>query len=186
MSRPGARPPDRLVVGRVLRPHGVRGEVVVQVLSDAPDRFAPGAELAAGDPDEAASLQHLTVRAARLHQGRLLLRFAEVRDRDAAAALRGALLSIPREAARPLEPGEYWPHQLTGLAVVDQAGLQRGVVEEVVPGPAHDFLAVRTGTGEQRLVPAVAALVDVQLEAGRVVVTDLPGLLDEAEEEGER
>jgi 16S rRNA processing protein RimM len=171
-------PPARLVVGRVLRPHGVRGELTVEVLSDAPDRFSPGAELAAGDPDGPGPLRPVTVTAARLHLGRLLLRLEGVEDRDAAGGLRGAWLSIPAEAARPLADDEYWPHQLVGLAVVDRQGRERGRVADVLPGAAHDLLAVALPAGGSALVPAVAALVTVELEAGRVLVDDLPGLLD--------
>jgi 16S rRNA processing protein RimM len=171
-------PPARLVVGRVLRPHGVRGELAVEVLSDAPDRFSPGAELAAGDPDGPGPLRPVTVTAARLHLGRLLLRLEGVEDRDAAGGLRGALLSIPAEDARPLADDEYWPHQLVGLAVVDRQGRERGRVADVLPGAAHDLLAVALPAGGSVLVPAVAALVTVELEAGRVLVDDLPGLLD--------
>ena len=170
-------PPERLVVGRVLRPHGVRGELSVQVLSDAPDRFAPGAELGLGDPDGTGPLRPVVVRAARLHQGRLLVSLEGVEDRDAAERLRGAWLSIPAAAARPLEAGEFWPHQLVGLNVVDRQGRQRGRVADVVPGPAHDLLAVELPGGASALVPAVAALVTVELEAGRVLVDAVPGLL---------
>ena len=170
--------PARLVVGRVLRPHGIRGELAVEVLSDAPDRFSPGAELGAGDPDGQGPLRPVTVTAARLHLGRLLARLEGVEDRDAAAELRGALLSIPMEAARPLAPDEFWPHQLVGLAVVDREGRQRGRVADVLPGTAHDLLAVALPSGERALVPAVAALVTVELEAGRVLVDAVPGLLD--------
>jgi 16S rRNA processing protein RimM len=171
--------PARLVVGRVLRPHGVRGEMTVEVLSDADERFSPGAKLAAGDPDDPASLHDLEVESARLHQGRMLLRLAGISDRDAVEPLRGQLLSIPLEDARELGPDEYWPHQLTGLRVVDSHGRERGVVADVLPGAAHDLLEVRRSDGETVLVPVVAALVTVQLEAGRVVVQALPGLLAE-------
>jgi 16S rRNA processing protein RimM len=171
--------PARMVVGRVLRPHGVRGELVVEVLSDAPERFTPGAALGAGDPDSGVPLRPLEVSSARLHQGRMLLRFAGVEERDAAEALRGSLLSIPLEAARELAPDEYWRHQLVGLAVVDAEGKDRGVVSEVLPGAAHDLLQVRRPDGVTVLVPAVAALVEVQLGAGRLVVQAIPGLLDD-------
>lgn len=170
--------PARLVVGRVLRPHGVRGEVVVEVLSDAPGRFAAGAAVAAGDPDAPATLRPLTVAAVRAHQGRLLVRFAGIDDRDAAETLRASLLSIPLAAARPLGPDEYWPHQLIGLAVVDHHGRPRGTVAAVLPGAAHDLLQVRRPDGGEALVPAVAALVRVDLAAGRVEVDAIPGLLD--------
>jgi len=191
--------PDRLIVGRVLRPHGVRGELSVEVLSDAPERFAPGAELGVGDPDGPEPPETAVVRAARLHLGRLLLSLEGVSDRDAADRLRGAWLSIPVAAARPLDPGEFWPHQLVGLAVVDRQGRPRGRVADVVPGAAHDLLAVEItpeGSGEPQggapddqvriaLVPAVAALVTVELEAGRVLVDAVPGLLGPPEGSGE-
>jgi 16S rRNA processing protein RimM len=174
-------PPGRLVVGRVLRPHGVRGELSVEVLSDAPERFSPGAELAAGDPEGPEPPSPVTVSSARLHQGRLLLGLVGVTDRDAADRLRGAWLSIPVELARPLGPDEFWPHQLVGLAVVDRQGRRRGRVADVLPGAAHDLLSVELPGGASALVPAVAALVAVDLDAGRVLVEAVPGLLDPPE-----
>jgi 16S rRNA processing protein RimM len=177
---PAAAVPARLVVGRVVRPHGVRGEVVVQPLTDAPDRFTAGAELALGDPEQAEPLRRLVVAAARDDRGWLLVSFDGVADRDAAEPLRGGLLSIPREAARPLAPDEFWSHQLVGLAVFDREGTRRGVVDDVLPGTAHDLLSVRLDAGASVLVPAVAALVTVELDAGRLVVDAVPGLLDPA------
>jgi 16S rRNA processing protein RimM len=170
--------PARMVVGRVIRPHGLRGELIVEILSDAPERFVPGAELAAGDPESSQPLRQLQVAAARLHQGRMLLAFEGVGDRDAADPLRGSLLSIPAAAARELAPDEFWRHQLIGLEVFDQQGEHRGVVSDVLPGAAHDLLEVHRPHEGTALVPAVAALVEVQLDAGRLVVQAMPGLLD--------
>ena len=169
--------PDRLVVGRVLRPHGIKGELSVEVLSDAPERFAPGVELGVGDPDGPEPLRTAVVAASRRHLGRLLLSLEGVEDRDAADRYRGAWLSIPVTEARPLEPDEFWPHQLVGLAVVDHQGRERGRVADVLPGAAHDLLSVELPDGASVLVPAVAALVTVELDAGRVVVEAVPGLL---------
>jgi len=169
--------PERLIVARVVRPHGLRGEVLVEVLTDAPERFTPGLELALGDPDGPDPLRPLTVSGLRWHSGKLLLRFAGHHDRDAVEGLRG-LLTVPFEAARELGPDEYWPHQLVGLTVVDPAGERVGAVAEVVPGTAHDLLSVRRDDGPTVLVPAVAALVTIDLDAGRVTVADLPGLLE--------
>jgi 16S rRNA processing protein RimM len=175
-----AAPPARLVVGRIVKPHGVGGEVVVDVMSDAPGRFEPGIELATGDPEaeEAAPPRQLVIAASRRHQGRLLIGFEGLDDRDDAEALRGELLTIPFSSARQLGPDEFWPHQLTGLAVVDHTGAAVGSVTDVLPGAAHDLLQVGLDTGGEVLVPAVAALVTVELAAGRVVVADLPGLLE--------
>jgi 16S rRNA processing protein RimM len=169
----------------VLRPHGVRGELSVEVLSDAPERFAPGAELGVGDPDGPDPLEPAVIRAARQHLGRLLLLLEGVTDRDAADRFRGAWLSIPAAEARPLDQGEFWAHQLVGLAVVDHQGRKRGRVADVVPGSAHDLLSVELPGGATALVPAVAALVTVELEEGRVLVDAVPGLLGPAEGSGE-
>ena len=174
--------PERLVVGRVVRPHGIRGELSVEVLSDAPERFAPGAEFGVGDPDGPDPLEPAVIRSARQHLGRLLLTLEGVTDRDAADRFRGAWLSIPSAEARSLNQGEFWAHQLVGLAVVDHQGRERGRVADVVPGSAHDLLSVELPGGATALVPAVAALVTVELEEGRVLVDAVPGLLPEEEE----
>jgi 16S rRNA processing protein RimM len=185
MSEPSPAAPEWLVVGRVIRPHGLHGEVLVEVLSDAPDRFAPGAQVAvaeSGQPDAdpaagAGPRRQLTVAAVRLAQGRQLVRFDGYEDRTAAEALRGAVLSIPFTAARQLGEGEYWPHQLVGLDVVDSEGTRHGTVTDVVPGAAHDLLDVALEAGGSVLVPTVAALVTVELDAHRVVVAPVGGLL---------
>jgi 16S rRNA processing protein RimM len=181
-ARPEQAPPgtpERIVVGRVIRPHGLRGEVAVEVLSDAPDRFDPGVHLAAHTPERPERLRPLTVASSRRQQGRLLVRFDGLDSRDAVEDLRGHLLTIPSEDARPLQEGEYWPWQLTGLDVADATGTVRGTVEEVVPGAAHDLLGVRLAGGGTALVPCVAAVLTVDLDARKVTVTGVEGLLDE-------
>lgn len=178
MPEPSPAAPEWLVVGRVVRPHGLAGEVLVEVLSDAPDRFARGAQVTIGDVD-ANPRRTLTIAAIRLAQGRHLVRFDGFDDRTAAETLRGGLLSIPFAAARQLGDDEYWPHQLVGLAVVDSEGARRGVVTDVVPGAAHDLLAVALDAGGSALVPTVAALVTIEVDAQRVVVAPVGGLLDQ-------
>jgi 16S rRNA processing protein RimM len=169
--------PERLIVARIARPHGLQGELTVEILTDAPERFTPGLELALGDPDGPGPLRTLVVTSVRRSSGRLLLRFAGYDDRDSVETLRG-LLSVPFEAARELGPDEYWPHQLVGLAVVDAGGERVGAVAEVIPGAAQDLLSVKRDDGPTVLIPAVAALITVELDAGRIVVADLPGLLE--------
>lgn len=158
---------DRLVVGRVAKAHGIRGEVVVEALTDHPQRFAVGATLEG--PDGV-----LTVRASRPHQDRLLVAFAEIPDRNAAELLRGAVLTIAAEDAAPLPEGRWYPHQLEGLEVRDASGRILGRFAAVVASPAHDLWSVRTPGGKDVLVPAVAPiLVDVDLDA-RTIVLDPP------------
>ena len=169
-----------VVVGRIGKPHGIRGEVTLDLRSDEPDRrFAVGARLRAEAPrGVAAAPRTLTVATTRWHQQTLLVRFEELADRTAAEAARGLVLHATVDGdERPEDPEEFYDHQLVGLAVHDLDGTHLGVVASVTHG-AQDLLVVRTPEGREGLVPFVAALVpEVDLDAGRVVVADRPGLV---------
>jgi 16S rRNA processing protein RimM len=170
-----------VVVGRIGKPHGIRGEVTLDVRTDEPERrFARGTVLRAQAPAGADRRPStLTVARARWHQSTLLVTFEEVPDRNAAEAIRGTVLHAtiaPDEV--PEDPEEYYDHQLVGLAVVDLDGTALGEVKSVVHGAAQDLLSVRTADDRDALVPFVSALVpEVDLAAGRVVVADRPGLV---------
>lgn len=167
----------RLVIGRIGRPHGLAGEVTVEVRTDAVDtRYAPGATLET-DPPERGPLR---VAATRGSNGRLVVTFAGVADRDGAEGLRDTLLVADSTSSPALSgPQEYWDHQLVGLTAVDRAGEVIGELAEVLHPPGPDLLAIRRPEGTEALVPFVAALVpEVDLGGGRVVL-DLPaGLLE--------
>ena len=168
-----------VVVGRVGRAHGIRGELVVEPRTDEPDRrFAPGAVLHVAERGDGM----LTVRSAHRQGARLRVSFAEVGDRESAEALRGALLAVDVDAdERPEDAEEYYDRQLVGLVAVTTEGSTAGVVAEVMHLPAQDVLVLRRPDGAQALVPFVAELVpEVDLAAGRLVVADRPGLLDDA------
>jgi 16S rRNA processing protein RimM len=182
-----------VVVGRVGKPHGLRGEVTVDVRSDEPERrFAPGSSLRAQPPAGSHSrLTALTVASIRWHQSVLLVRFEELVDRATAEAARGLVLhaSIPADES-PEDPEEYYDHQLVGLAAHDLDGTPLGTVDGLVHGAAQDLLRIATPDGRQALVPFVMALVpEVDLAGGRVVIADRPGLVaplpDEPGEPGE-
>ncbi len=174
-------PSVEVTVGRIGRPHGVRGEVTVDVRTDEPQRrFVAGAVLTARPPAGSRSgLTSLTVTGARPHSGTLLVSFAELPDRTAAEAARGIILMATVDAEeRPEDPDEYYDHQLVGLAVYDDTGAPRGAVTGVNHGGGQDLLTIRTSDGRDALVPFVKALVpEVDLDAGRLVVADRPGLL---------
>ena len=177
-----------LAVGRIGRPHGIRGEVAVEVRTDDPaQRFAPGCVLAT-QPGEAGPL---TVVAARPHAGGLIVRFAEVADRDGAQRLRGALLVIDSaEVPAPGDPDEFHDHQLVGLEVVTMDGRRVGTVTDV-RHHGQDLLVVRRAPSvtanaqdadDEVLVPFVAAIVPaVDLQAGQVRIDPPPGLLGDSE-----
>jgi 16S rRNA processing protein RimM len=169
-----------VVVGRIGRPHGLRGEVTVQVTTDDPDeRFASGAVLGT-DP---AGRGPLTVVSMRRSGPVLVLGFDGVADRNAAEALRGTSLTLDASLLPvPDDPDEFYDHQLVGLTVVDQAGTVLGTVTEVWHPPAAPVLAVNRPDGSQELVPFVSAIVPtVDLANGRLVVDPPDGMFADPE-----
>ncbi|GEL17765.1 ribosome maturation factor RimM [Pseudonocardia asaccharolytica] len=179
-----------LLVGIIVRAHGLRGELVVEVRTDSPEqRFAPGAALtarsaggarvdtarSAGAPDFG-----LTVESSRPHSGRLLVRFAEVPDRTAAEGLRGTQLLIDSAELPPTgDPDEFHVHQLEGLRAELVDGAVVGIVREVVHGPGGELLVLARPELPDALVPFVRAIVPtVDLDGGRIVLTPPEGLLD--------
>jgi 16S rRNA processing protein RimM len=170
----------QVVVGRIGRPHGILGQVSVEVRTDEPERrLAPGTTVAT-DPESAGPL---TIADGRVHSGRLLLRFEGYDDRTAAERLRGILLVAEIDPdERPADPEEFYDHQLVGLAVQTVAGAALGVVAEILHLPGQDVLAVRREDGREVLVPFVSELVPtVDVDGGRVVVDPPPGLVDDDE-----
>ncbi|MEU4686208.1 ribosome maturation factor RimM [Streptomyces xinghaiensis] len=169
----------QLVVARIGRAHGIKGEVTVEVRTDEPElRLAPGAVL----DTEPASAGPLTIETGRVHSGRLLLRFAGVRDRSGAEALRNTLLIAevdPEEV--PEDPDEYYDHQLMDLDVVTTDGAAVGRIAEISHLPYQDLLVVERPDGSEVLIPFVSEIVpEVDLAAQRAVIDPPPGLLDEA------
>ncbi|MBP2370106.1 ribosome maturation factor RimM [Pseudonocardia parietis] len=178
-SDDAGRAPE-VLVGVVVRVHGLRGEVVVEARTDSPgERFAPGAVLR-GRRRSGPGPGELTVRSARAHSGRWLVLFEGVADRDAAEGLRGTQLIVPTaELAEPEDPEEFHVHRLTGLRAELVDGTVAGTVTDVVHGPGGSLLVVRRPAGHDALVPFVAALVPtVDVEGGRVVLDPPEGLLD--------
>ena len=194
----------RLIVGRIGRPHGIRGEVIVGVRTDEPDlRFAVGAVLdversvpgPAGTRDGAAgggqlADGQLTVAAARWHSGQLLVAFAGITDRTAAGELTGSWLSVDSsQLPESSDPDEFRDHELIGLSVRTSAGDAVGVVADVLHH-GQDLLVVRQdgdqdgGKAGDYLVPFVKAIVpEIDISAGILVIDPPPGLLDPAQAE---
>lgn len=167
--------PRFLVIGEVIKPHGVRGEVRVRPHTDLPERFAWLEVVYVGKESPKA----VAVTAARLHQGLVLLKLDGVNNRDEAEALRGAWLQVPEAEAIPLEEGEYFLYQLEGLAVFTDAGRALGVVVEILETKANNVLVVKGPLGEV-LIPDIDDVIDtVDLENGRIIIKPMPGLLPE-------
>jgi 16S rRNA processing protein RimM len=174
---PPPSPKDELLaVGRVTRAHGVRGEVSVQPLSEVEARFQRGSVLLAGPVGH----RRLTVRGVRSHGHRLLVSFEEIGNRSEADPLRGEVLLVPAASAPPLPTDRYWVHQIVGLEVFTEEGRSLGTVREVLHNPANDVWLIEAD-GREVLVPALRdVVVEVDPHAGRAIIRDLPGLVDES------
>jgi 16S rRNA processing protein RimM len=173
--------PELRMVGRVVKPHGVHGELVVNLSTDSADlRFAVGSVLFVTSRDGSV-LRSLTVTAARPHTGRLLVCFEGVDGRDAADELRGVPLCADPVDLPPIEdPDEFYDHQLEGLAVLTVTGAVVGTVREVVHGAGGELLVVDREGGGEALVPFVRQIVpEVDVRGGRVVLDPPPGLLED-------
>ena len=162
-----------IAVGRIGRAHGVRGEVAVLPLSEVPGRLEPGSRLFVGEKGD----RPLIVTAARPHRQRVLVRFAEIGDRDAASALTGAYLFVPRGSSPSLPEGSYWPHELEGCEVRTTSGRVLGVIREVVRTPANDVWVTGVAGDGELLIPALRDVIaSVDLAERLVVVHELPGI----------
>ncbi|NEA51631.1 ribosome maturation factor RimM [Streptomyces sp. SID10815] len=171
----------QLVVARIGRAHGIKGEVTVEVRTDEPElRLAPGAVLAT----EPAAAGPLTIETGRVHSGRLLLRFAGVGDRTAAEALRNTLLIAevdPEEL--PEDEDEYYDHQLMDLDVVTEDGTAVGRITEISHLPSQDLFIVERPDGSEVMIPFVESIVtEIDLEEQRAVIAPPPGLIDDRAE----
>ena len=162
-----------VVIGRIGRAHGIRGELNVEIRTDEPERrFAPGSSIIC-------DARTLTVESSRHHSGRLLVAFDEVPDRTAAEQLHGSILEAEiDETESPDDPDEFYDHQLVGLQVRGPDDAVVGTVTSVVHLPEQDTLVV-DADGREVLVPFVTALVPtVAVAEGYVRLADVAGLLD--------
>lgn len=172
-------PDGYMAVGRVVGIHGLNGELRVELHTDFPERFAPGVTLFLGE-----ALSPRNIEGAREHRGMILLALEGVVDRDAAENLRNEWLFIPEGDAMELPEGEYWVHEIIGLAVVDESGAPVGQVNDVMQTGANDVYIItpagELNRGKELLIPATAEVVQrVDLESQTMTIRLIPGLLDE-------
>ena len=171
--------PAHLVVGLVKKPHGLQGEVLVYPATDEPETvFVPGRVLAVLDRDGRATGREIVIARARAFHRAWLLGLEGVGTREQIDPLREKYLGLRAEEARPLEPGEYYYHELVGLRVETEGGRVVGAVADVIEAPQGLILSV-DGEGKQHLVPFVSRVVRrVDREAGVVVIAPPEGLLE--------
>lgn len=161
-------------MGVVAKAHGLRGEVVVQALSDAPGRFDPGSEFLALTAN--GMTRTLVVSESRPFQDRLLIRFDGFDTREAAEAIHGAELTIGRGEVAPLPEGRYYRFELEGLRVATKQGAHLGVVTAVFGTGANDVVAVKGASGEILIPLLPEVIVSVDVAGGAMVVDPPPGL----------
>lgn len=165
--------PRFLVIGKILRAHGVRGEVRVLSHTDLPERFTWLKEVYVGEQNP----RLLAIESVRFHQNWVLLKFAGIDFRDQTDVLKGELLQVRIEDAIPLAEGEYFLFQLVDMPVYTDEGQHLGVVKEVIETGANNVFVVR-GEGPDILLPDTKeVIVDIDFENGRLTVHLLPGLL---------
>jgi 16S rRNA processing protein RimM len=169
---PSTGEPAFLVVGKLRRAHGLRGEMLVEIITDFPERLQPGVTVYIGEPP-----RPLRIRSRRTHGQGLLLAFDEYTTPEAASELRNELLFVPAHDRPPLPEGEYYHHQLLGLRVVADDGQELGRLVEILDTPANDIYVVRAASGAERLLPAIEPVVrEIDLPKGEIRVHLLPGL----------
>lgn len=167
----GEKRPSHLVVGRILAPHGLKGEVEVQILTDFSDRFSLLKTVYLGE-----ELDPVVLEGHRPKNKRLILKLAGYQDRDQAAALRGRLIYVPIEEAMPLEEDEYYLYEIMGLRVWTTEGEFLGRVEEILFTGSNDVYVVRDGDQEV-LIPAISSSVrEVDISQQRLIVHLIEGL----------
>ena len=171
---------DLITVGRIVAPHGVRGELRVRLETDFPERFEA---LRRAFVVQAGRVETIQITGRRPHRGGILMRLEGIETLDAAARLRGAAIAVSRSQAVPLGPDRYYLFEIIGLRVRTVDGRSLGVVAEVMQGPANDVYVIRGGGGEI-LIPALRDVVRrIDLPAGEMVVA-VPSGLEESPRAG--
>jgi 16S rRNA processing protein RimM len=160
-----------VAVGRITRAHGVQGELAVLVISEVPGRFADGETVWLEDG------RTLTVESSRPHKDRLLVRFREVQTREQAEALQRALLVVPESLSPELPEGSWWDHRIVGCVIETDTGRALGTVHDVIHTAANDVWSAVDDGGTETLIPVLRdVILDVDMDAKRIVVREIPGL----------
>lgn len=170
---PGSGEPVFLVVGKLRRPHGLHGDMILEVITDFPQRLRVGKTVYVGD-----AYEPKRIRARRPYNADLLLAFDGYDTPEEAGMLRNELVYVRADELPPLSEGEYYQHQLLGMRVVSEAGEELGRLEQILETGANNVYVVRPESGPEILLPAIEAVIlGVDLEQGEVRVHILPGLL---------
>lgn len=164
MGSPLEGGPAFIAVGRLRRPHGVRGEIMMEVLTDFPERLRSGKRVFVGEEH-----QPMTIARVRPHQNILLVSFRGIDTPEAVAAFRNQYVYVHKSDLPKLPEGEYYHHELLGLSLVDESGRPLGVLEEILETGANDVYLARTPEGKELLIPAIPdVILDINLPARQI------------------
>lgn len=167
--------PEFLVVGKLGKPHGVHGEIMMYVYTEFPERLVPGDVVYIGEEHHP-----LRLTGVRSHAKGLLLSLAGMEDRETVAELRNSLVQVLTADRPQLPQGQYYQHQLLGLKVVDEDNMQLGHITGILETGANDVYIIQDKSGREVLIPAIESVIlDINLELNQVRVHLLPGLIDE-------
>jgi 16S rRNA processing protein RimM len=172
-SQPSTQQSSYLVVGKLHRPHGVHGEMTLEVLTDFPERLHEGITLYVGEKQ--APMQLVKVRQ---HAKGLLVSFQGCSTPEAAGELRNQFVYVPAADRPPLPEGDYYHHQIIGLQVLSDQGEPLGTVSEILETGANDVFVIRPKNGPEILVPDTdEVILRIDLMKGEMIIHLLPGLL---------
>jgi 16S rRNA processing protein RimM len=170
--------PAYLIVGRLQRPHGVHGEILMQVHTDFPERLKPKTQVYVGDSHEP-----LTIAATRFHNEGLLIRFEGMRGPDDVGRRRNQWVYVTAADRPKLPQGRFYHHELIGFAVVNEDGEPIGTLADILQTGANDVYAVKRLDASEILLPAIPSVIrDIEPARRQIRVHLLPGLLDESED----
>lgn len=171
---PSKGEPVYLAVGLLRRPHGVHGEILMEVYTDFPERLEDGTTVFLGGKHKPATIRHI-----RHHNDGLLFSFEGVDTPESAGLLRKQMVYVKTETRPALPAGQYYHHQMIGMIVVDDSGNELGRLTEIIVTGANDVYVVSSNEGKELLLPSIKQVVlDVDVEANRMIVHLIPGLLD--------
>ncbi len=175
---PSKGEPVYLIVGRLQRPHGVGGELLMQVHTDFPERLKPDTRVYVGDSHEP-----MTVAGVRSHNQGLLIKFKGLRGPEDAGRYRNRWVYVTAADRPKLPKGQFYHHELIGFAVVDEEEKPVGTLADIIQTGANDVYSVTRPDAGEILLPVIPSVVlDIDAARRRIRVRLIPGLLDESEE----
>jgi 16S rRNA processing protein RimM len=170
---PYAGEPAFLVIGKLRRPHGLNGEILMEVITDFPERLQPGMRVYLGESHHVKYVHTM-----RDHRGGLLVSFEDFVDPDSVGELRNLMVYVRTNDRPELPEGEYYHHQLLGLNVVDENDVSLGKVVNILETGANDVLVIQQAAGREILVPySESSILEIHLETGQMRVHLLPGMI---------